>query len=45
MPNEKKGLQTIPVIVVGSHYDLVPSDSQEGAVTSVQSLVNEMKVK
>lgn len=45
MPNKRKGLQPVPVIVVGSHYDLIPTDAQQETVTSVQSLVNEMKVK
>ena len=45
MPNKKKGLQPVPVIVVGSHYDLVPVEDQQETVTRVQSLVNEMKVK
>lgn len=45
MPNKKKGLQPVPVIVVGSHYDLVSVEAQQETVTRVQSLVNEMKVK
>lgn len=44
MPNKRKGLQAVPVIVVGSHYDQI-HDRQQEVVMSVQSLVNEMKIK
>lgn len=50
MPNKKKEgfgsiLQSVPVIIVGSHYDLVPANRQQETISAIQSLVNEMKVK
>jgi hypothetical protein len=45
MPNKRKGLQLVPVVIVGSHYDLISTESQQESVARVQSLVNEMKVK
>lgn len=49
MPNNRKegygnALQQVPVIIVGSHYDLI-LDGQKEAVSSVQSLVNEVRFK
>ena len=38
-------LQPVPVIIVGSHYDQIPVHHQQETVTSVQSLVNEVKVR
>lgn len=47
--NRKEGfgniLQPVPVIIVGSHYDQISAQSQEEVLSSVQSLVNEMKVR
>ena len=50
MPDKKNEgfgsvLQSVPVIIVGSHYDLVPANRQQEAISAIQSLVNEMKVK
>ena len=36
-------LQPVPVIIVGSHYDLVPMQDQPTALARTQELVNEMK--
>ena len=36
-------LQPVPVIIVGSHYDLVPVPDQPAVITKTQELVNEMK--
>lgn len=36
-------LQPVPVIIVGSHYDLVPVPDQPAVIAKTQELVNEMK--
>ena len=36
-------LQPVPVIIVGSHYDLVPMQDQPTVLARTQELVNEMK--
>ena len=36
-------LQPVPVVIVGSHYDVVSSHSQQETVHAAQLLVNEMK--
>lgn len=36
-------LQPVPVIIVGSHYDLVPVPDQPAVLAQTQQLVNEMK--
>ena len=36
-------LQPVPVIIVGSHYDLIPIPDQPAVLTKTQELVNEMK--
>ena len=44
-PEEMYGsvLQPVPVIIVGSHYDLVPSTNQQPFLARTQDLVTEMK--
>ena len=44
-PEEMYGsvLQPVPVIIVGSHYDLVPSTNQRAILAQTQELVTEMK--
>lgn len=36
-------LQPVPVIIVGSHYDLVPVPDQPSVFAQTQELVHEMK--
>ena len=36
-------LQPVPVIIVGSHYDLIPVPDQPAVISKTQELVNEMK--
>ena len=36
-------LQPVPVIIVGSHYDLVPVPDQPSVLAQTQDLVHEMK--
>ena len=36
-------LQPVPVIIVGSHYDLIPVPDQPAVIAKTQELVNEMK--
>ena len=36
-------LQPVPVILVGSHYDLIPVERQAEVVARTQKLVNEMR--
>ena len=45
MPAKKKESFAVPVIIVGSHYDLIPPESKQDTITRVQSLVNEMTIK
>ena len=35
----------VPVVIVGSHYDLISPESREEDISRMQSLVNEMTVK
>lgn len=36
-------LQPVPVIIVGSHYDLIPVPDQPAVLAKTQELVHEMK--
>lgn len=36
-------LQPVPVIIIGSHFDLVSVDEQQDKISMAQLLVNEMK--
>lgn len=36
-------LQPVPVVIVGSHYDLVSVHNQQEALANTQKLVTEMK--
>ena len=38
-------LQPVPVIIVGSHYDQIPPHHQRDAISIVQALINELKIK
>ena len=36
-------LQPVPVVIVGSHFDLVSAHNQQAALANTQKLVEEMK--
>lgn len=36
-------LQPVPVVIVGSHYDLIPVPDQPAVIAKTQELVNELK--
>lgn len=37
-------LQPVPVIIVGSHYDQISPHHQQEAISSVQTLINELRI-
>ncbi len=41
----ENALPPVPVIIIGSHYDQIKADNQQETISSVQGLVDEMKLR